>query len=182
MLAALAHSAELQHVCRAPGGLLPTKSTQVYFCSQSNSSLTGSLAPLKFPFKWSHSRTFISRRSALPKTSWSCSFICRSAPQTCKHTLKCKICEASRENEYLLALCRLIFWDCSVFVMRLTGAALFQLTREYFTKELKRHYQGYNNTDVFTSTWNAIMSTVRPRHTWNRAPVCVFARACRLPS
>uniref|UniRef100_A0A8C1EX07 Tetraspanin n=1 Tax=Cyprinus carpio carpio TaxID=630221 RepID=A0A8C1EX07_CYPCA len=34
-----------------------------------------------------------------------------------------------------------------------------QLTREYFTKELKRHYQGYNNTDVFTSTWNAIMNT-----------------------
>jgi hypothetical protein len=37
-----------------------------------------------------------------------------------------------------------------------------QLTREYFTKELKRHYQGYNNTDVFTSTWNGIMNTVRP--------------------
>lgn len=36
-----------------------------------------------------------------------------------------------------------------------------QLTREYFTKELKRHYQGYNNTVVFTSTWNAIMTTVR---------------------
>lgn len=36
-----------------------------------------------------------------------------------------------------------------------------QLTREYFTRELKRHYQGQNNTDVFTSTWNAIMTTVR---------------------
>ncbi|KAG7267102.1 hypothetical protein CRUP_022394 [Coryphaenoides rupestris] len=36
---------------------------------------------------------------------------------------------------------------------------LLFLTREYFTKELKRHYQGYNNTDVFTSTWNAIMNT-----------------------
>lgn len=38
-----------------------------------------------------------------------------------------------------------------------------QLTREYFTKELKRRYQGYNNTDVLTSTWNAIMTTVRLR-------------------
>lgn len=36
-----------------------------------------------------------------------------------------------------------------------------QLTREYFSRELKRHYQGHNNTDVFTSTWNAIMTTVR---------------------
>ncbi|MEQ2176260.1 hypothetical protein XENOCAPTIV_009993, partial [Xenoophorus captivus] len=33
------------------------------------------------------------------------------------------------------------------------------LTREYFTKELKSHYHGYNNSDVFTSTWNAIMTT-----------------------
>jgi len=41
-----------------------------------------------------------------------------------------------------------------------------QLTREYFTKELKKHYQGYNNTDVFTSTWNAIMNTVRAIDTW----------------
>lgn len=36
-----------------------------------------------------------------------------------------------------------------------------QLTREYFSRELKRHYQGHNNTDVFTSTWNAIMTTVK---------------------
>uniref|UniRef100_A0AAX7V1X5 Tetraspanin n=1 Tax=Astatotilapia calliptera TaxID=8154 RepID=A0AAX7V1X5_ASTCA len=36
---------------------------------------------------------------------------------------------------------------------------LLFLTREYFTKELKKHYQGYNNSDVFTSTWNAIMTT-----------------------
>ncbi|KTF76070.1 hypothetical protein cypCar_00030437 [Cyprinus carpio] len=33
------------------------------------------------------------------------------------------------------------------------------LTRDYFTKELKAHYQGTNSTDVFTSTWNAIMTT-----------------------
>ncbi|RXM97506.1 Tetraspanin-18 [Acipenser ruthenus] len=36
---------------------------------------------------------------------------------------------------------------------------LLFLTREYFTKELKEHYQGYNNTDVFTATWNAFMNT-----------------------
>lgn len=36
-----------------------------------------------------------------------------------------------------------------------------QLTRDYFTKELKTHYQGSNSSsDVFTSTWNAIMTTV----------------------
>uniref|UniRef100_A0AAZ3QEJ2 Tetraspanin n=1 Tax=Oncorhynchus tshawytscha TaxID=74940 RepID=A0AAZ3QEJ2_ONCTS len=35
---------------------------------------------------------------------------------------------------------------------------LLFLTREFFTKELKRHYQGYNNTDVFTGTWNAVMN------------------------
>lgn len=37
----------------------------------------------------------------------------------------------------------------------------FQLTREYFSRELKRHYQGHNNSDVLTSTWNAIMTTVK---------------------
>ncbi|KAG7231111.1 hypothetical protein INR49_027151, partial [Caranx melampygus] len=51
-----------------------------------------------------------------------------------------------------------------IFLAELAAAILAfifreHLTREYFTKELKRHYQGYNNTDVFTSTWNAIMTT-----------------------
>ncbi|XP_026864563.2 tetraspanin-18b isoform X2 [Electrophorus electricus] len=36
---------------------------------------------------------------------------------------------------------------------------LLFLTKEYFTKELRKHYQGYNASDVFTSTWNAIMNT-----------------------
>ncbi|XP_054864434.1 tetraspanin-18-like isoform X4 [Amphiprion ocellaris] len=36
---------------------------------------------------------------------------------------------------------------------------LLFLTRQYFTRDLKRHYQGRNNTDVFSSTWNAIMTT-----------------------
>uniref|UniRef100_A0A672QQU0 Tetraspanin n=1 Tax=Sinocyclocheilus grahami TaxID=75366 RepID=A0A672QQU0_SINGR len=51
-----------------------------------------------------------------------------------------------------------------IFLAELAAAILAfifreHLTREYFTKELKRYYQGYNNTDVFTSTWNAIMNT-----------------------
>lgn len=36
----------------------------------------------------------------------------------------------------------------------------FQLTREFFTKELKKHYQRNNDTDVFSSTWNSVMITV----------------------
>uniref|UniRef100_A0A671Q252 Tetraspanin n=1 Tax=Sinocyclocheilus anshuiensis TaxID=1608454 RepID=A0A671Q252_9TELE len=59
-------------------------------------------------------------------------------------------CGAIRENK-----CLLLFVSHSIL-----EDTMFQaLTREYFTKELKRHYQGYNNTDVFTSTWNAIMNT-----------------------
>lgn len=48
----------------------------------------------------------------LSKTSGSCSFLCRSAPQTCKHTLKCKINEVSHLNKYPLNLCSLILWIC----------------------------------------------------------------------
>ncbi|XP_025065645.1 tetraspanin-18 isoform X2 [Alligator sinensis] len=36
---------------------------------------------------------------------------------------------------------------------------LLFLTREFFTKELKKHYQGNNETDVFSSTWNSVMIT-----------------------
>ncbi|KAL7992300.1 hypothetical protein Chor_016556, partial [Crotalus horridus] len=36
---------------------------------------------------------------------------------------------------------------------------LLQLTREFFTKELKKHYQGNNESDVFSSTWNSVMIT-----------------------
>lgn len=35
-----------------------------------------------------------------------------------------------------------------------------QLTREFFTKELTKHYQGSNDTDVFSATWNSVMITV----------------------
>jgi len=37
---------------------------------------------------------------------------------------------------------------------------VFQLTREFFTKELKKHYLRNNDTDVFSSTWNSVMITV----------------------
>ncbi|PIO24363.1 hypothetical protein AB205_0142560, partial [Aquarana catesbeiana] len=36
---------------------------------------------------------------------------------------------------------------------------LLFLTRDFFTKELKKHYQGNNSTDIFTSTWNSVMVT-----------------------
>lgn len=39
---------------------------------------------------------------------------------------------------------------------------VFQLTREFFSEELKQHYLRNNNTDVFSSTWNSIMITVSP--------------------
>ncbi|XP_042670315.1 tetraspanin-18 isoform X3 [Centrocercus urophasianus] len=36
---------------------------------------------------------------------------------------------------------------------------LLFLTREFFTKELKKHYVRNNDTDVFSSTWNSVMIT-----------------------
>uniref|UniRef100_G1NDL6 Uncharacterized protein n=1 Tax=Meleagris gallopavo TaxID=9103 RepID=G1NDL6_MELGA len=40
-----------------------------------------------------------------------------------------------------------------------TCLRVFQLTREFFTKELKKHYVRNNDTDVFSSTWNSVMIT-----------------------
>lgn len=40
------------------------------------------------------------------------------------------------------------------------SACVFQLTREFFTKELKKHYLRNNDTDVFSATWNSVMITV----------------------
>ncbi|XP_076157656.1 tetraspanin-18B [Alosa pseudoharengus] len=71
-------------------------------------------------------------------------------------------CGAIRENKCLLLFFFLLI--LIIFLAELAAAILAfvfreNLTREYFTRELKKHYQGYNNTDVFTSTWNAIMNT-----------------------
>ncbi|XP_023697896.1 tetraspanin-18B isoform X1 [Paramormyrops kingsleyae] len=71
-------------------------------------------------------------------------------------------CGAIRENKCLLLFFFLLI--LIIFLAELAAAILAfifreHLTREYFTKELKKHYQGHNNSDVFTSTWNAIMTT-----------------------
>ncbi|KAM3842496.1 tetraspanin-18B [Diretmus argenteus] len=73
-------------------------------------------------------------------------------------------CGAIRENKCLLFFFFMLI--LLIFLAELAAAILAfifreHLTREYFTKELKLHYpsSSYNNTDVFTSTWNAIMTT-----------------------
>ncbi|XP_028979640.2 tetraspanin-18 isoform X1 [Esox lucius] len=71
-------------------------------------------------------------------------------------------CGAIRENKCLLLFFFMLI--LIIFLAELAAAILAfifreHLTREYFTRELKRHYQGHNNTDVFTATWNAIMTT-----------------------
>uniref|UniRef100_W5M4H4 Tetraspanin n=2 Tax=Lepisosteus oculatus TaxID=7918 RepID=W5M4H4_LEPOC len=71
-------------------------------------------------------------------------------------------CGAIRENKCLLLFFFMLI--LIIFLAELAAAILAfifrdHLTREYFTEELKTHYQGYNNTDVFTATWNAIMTT-----------------------
>ncbi|KAL2076566.1 hypothetical protein ACEWY4_027838 [Coilia grayii] len=71
-------------------------------------------------------------------------------------------CGAIRENK-----CLLLFFFMLILIIFLAelGAAILafifreHLTRSYFTKELKHHYQGSNSTDVFTHTWNTIMTT-----------------------
>ncbi|XP_041931239.1 tetraspanin-18-like isoform X1 [Alosa sapidissima] len=71
-------------------------------------------------------------------------------------------CGAIRENRCLLLFFFMLI--LIIFLAELAAAILGfifreNLTRQYFTKELKHHYQGSNSTDVFTTTWNAIMTT-----------------------
>ncbi|XP_027871772.1 tetraspanin-18-like [Xiphophorus couchianus] len=72
-------------------------------------------------------------------------------------------CGAVRENRCLLLLFFMLI--LFIFLAELAAAILTflfreNLSREYFSRELKRHYQGRNNSDVFTSTWNVIMTTL----------------------
>uniref|UniRef100_A0A8C9P4X4 Tetraspanin n=1 Tax=Spermophilus dauricus TaxID=99837 RepID=A0A8C9P4X4_SPEDA len=62
-------------------------------------------------------------------------------------------CGAVRENKCLL----LFVSSPSSHVT--VGALGRELTREFFTKELTKHYQGDNDTDVFSATWNSVMIT-----------------------
>lgn len=71
-------------------------------------------------------------------------------------------CGAIRENKCLLLF--FFMFILVIFLAELSAAILAflfreNLTRDFFTKDLKRHYQGNNSTDVFTSTWNSVMIT-----------------------
>ncbi|XP_073460267.1 tetraspanin-18 [Aquarana catesbeiana] len=71
-------------------------------------------------------------------------------------------CGAIRENKCLLLF--FFMFILVIFLAELSAAILAflfreNLTRDFFTKELKKHYQGNNSTDIFTSTWNSVMVT-----------------------
>ncbi|KAK7828953.1 hypothetical protein U0070_002183 [Myodes glareolus] len=71
-------------------------------------------------------------------------------------------CGAVRENRCLLLF--FFMFILVIFLVELSAAILAfifreHLTREFFTRELTKHYQGNNDTDVFSATWNSVMIT-----------------------
>ncbi|CAH6788204.1 tetraspanin-18 [Phodopus roborovskii] len=71
-------------------------------------------------------------------------------------------CGAVRENRCLLLF--FFLFILIIFLVELSAAILAfifreHLTREFFTKELTKHYQGNNDTDMFSATWNSVMIT-----------------------
>ncbi|KAM4722181.1 tetraspanin-18 [Rhinophrynus dorsalis] len=71
-------------------------------------------------------------------------------------------CGAIRENKCLLLF--FFMFILVIFLAELSAAILAflfreNLTRDFFTKEVKRHYHGSNSSEVFSSTWNSVMIT-----------------------
>ncbi|XP_053304528.1 tetraspanin-18 [Spea bombifrons] len=71
-------------------------------------------------------------------------------------------CGAIRENKCLLLF--FFMFILIIFLAELSAAILAflfreNLTRDFFTKEVKRHYHGSNSTEVFSATWNSVMTT-----------------------